>query len=94
MIKHVDVMNRCLSDNDYPALMAVETACDKDVDAALDEYNQAVDVYGIESEKARSNGTAGLNYAADKAYIEMCRKYVAYLEKSMLNSQFRGYYKN
>lgn len=71
MIKHFDVMTRCMDDCDYPALMAIETACSKDVDSAEAEYAAAYEVY----KKAKSD------YEADKSNLNLSKKNWAEVEK-------------
>jgi len=92
MITHADLFNRALAENDYAAVMAVEDAIEKDLDAANAEYQKAVEVWELASEKLRAENSARYDFDYDLAYIEMQKKYVAYLEKSMLNSAFHGFY--
>lgn len=93
MITYAEVFDRAMEDNDYPALMSVETACEKDLDDSLNQYNQAIKTWEDVSEDARNNSAAGCSYEQDKAYLDMTRKYAIYLEKHILYSRFRGFYK-
>lgn len=92
MVTHEELFNRALAENDYAAVMQIEDAVEKDLDAALAEYQQAIAAWEIASDKLNSEKSARYDYEYDLAYLEMQKKYIAYLEKNMLNSAFHGYY--
>lgn len=87
------IFNRCMDDNNYPALMQIDSLVEKDVDAAFEDYQAAITNWEIVNAKQLKSNDGYYDYALDVAYLEMQRKYVAYLEKHMLHSCYHEFYK-
>lgn len=91
MITHAELFNRVAESYDFGALWTIEAQIEKDLDAALEDYQQAVTALEVASDKL--NRSAEYDFEYDLAYINVQKKYLAYLEKHMLHSAFHGYYK-
>ena len=92
MITHEEMFNRAMAENDYGAVMTIEDAVEQDLDASEEEYQKAVEAWQLANAKYNAENSNRYDYAYDLAYIEMQRKYVAFLEKHMIYSAFHGWY--
>ncbi len=93
MITSSEVFDRCLEDNNYPAVLQINSLVDKDFKAAYEEYQAAITEWEVVNEKQIKSKDDYYDYALDVAYLEMQRKYVSYLEKQILHSRYHGLYK-
>lgn len=93
MITQSEVFDRCLEDNNYPAVLQVNSLVDKDLKVAYEEYQTAITEWEVVNEKQTKSKDGYYDYALDVAYLEMQRKYVTYLEKNILHSRYHGFYK-
>lgn len=91
MVTHAELFNRAAESYDFAAIWTIEAQIEQDLDTALAEYQKAIEVWELASAKHRAN--CGYDFEYDLAYIDMQKKYVAYLEKHMIHDAFYGYYK-
>lgn len=88
MVTYDEVFNRCMDDNDYPAIMTVESLCSKDLEVSDNEYLTAYEVYKNAKAEYETEKSKGNLSKKNWAQVTMLRAKINYLVKFAIYCDF------